>query len=35
MMDKFNLQLFAEPGPVVTDLDRDRRAIDCSKTIPN
>lgn len=33
-MDKFNLQFFAEPGPVVTTtLDRDRRAIDCSKTI--
>ena len=33
-MNKFNLQFFAEPGPVVTDtLDRDRRAIDCSKTI--
>lgn len=34
MMNKFNLQFFAEPGPVVTTtLDRDRRAIDCSKTI--
>ena len=33
-MNKFNLQFFAEPGPVVTTtLDRDRRAIDCSKTI--
>lgn len=34
-MNKFNLQFFAEPGPVVTNptLDRDRRAIDCSKTI--
>ena len=33
-MDKFNLQFFAEPGPVVTTtLDRDRLAIDCSKTI--
>lgn len=33
-MDKFNLQFFAEPGPVVTTtIDRDRRAIDCSKTI--
>jgi hypothetical protein len=34
MMDKFYLQFFAEPGPVVTTtLDRDRRAIDCSKVI--
>lgn len=33
-MDKFNMQFFAEPGPVVTTtLDRDRRAIDCSKVI--